>query len=103
MWKKLSNMKIKEFDKFLKFAKQKEEPERFKVILKGGIDIFENRKNIAMIYLIISSTKNFRRGDVILNTDISGRKGNLSVREKLEITEKIWNKLIEEYKENGRR
>ncbi len=97
MWKILKNIKIKDFDKFLKFAKQKEEPEKFKVVLKGGINIFHGGRKIAMIYRVNSNTKNFSGGDVVLNTDIFDKKRDILQSERIEVGTKIWNDLMEQY------
>ena len=97
MWKVLANMQIKKFDNFLKFAKKIENPERFKVFPRGGIDIFYNERKVAMIYLIISSTKDFRRGDIVINTDISDKKRDLLQNERIRMGEKIWIDLIKQY------
>ncbi len=77
---RLDNLKIPEFDKFLKFAKKQEDNVNFKVILWGGIDIFENGEKIAMIYRLNNITSDgFKEGDILANTDVS-KKINVQVK-----------------------
>jgi hypothetical protein len=99
MWKRIDNLKISEFDNILKIAKEVEIPNKFKATLKGGIDIFFNGRKVAMIYYIFSSTRDFNKGDIILNTDVFDRRRDITPSERIKLGEQIWEDLIKKHEE----
>lgn len=93
---KLENMSLSEFDKFLEFSRKKENGE-FKVILKGGIDIFEQGEKISMIWRLIGSAQGgFKAGDVVYEIN-NPRKRNILLQDKIKKTKETYNKLKEEF------
>jgi|SRR3989344_6031191 len=99
MYRRLDNMEIKEFDDFLKFSKKKETKD-FKVILKGGIDIFQDEEKISMIWILINSAQGgFVRGDVVYEVK-NPKKRDLTLYDKIEKTRNIYNNLKESFKQS---
>ncbi len=95
---RLGNMELREFDKFLKFAKTRDD-EDFKVILSGGIDIFIGKEKIAFIFQLINNVSNFlRAGDIVYEVK-NPKKRNIFLDEKKGKTKKIYENLFKAFME----
>jgi hypothetical protein len=96
MKKFIKRMKGSEYTKFLKFIKKTVDDERFNVVGIGGIEFYYEGRKVISLY---SENRHHGEEDIVLNTDTSDKKRDISPEERVRFAKEILEELFEKFED----